>query len=156
MQDWLVDTGADVHAPGKSSWRGKKCYPLKPTSVKLRGVSGADFQAFGTCLVKGTSGKQPIELEGILEDAHSLDPDFAGYTFSISESLSWLGVRSRRLRLTTSILKREVQNSVPRFGSCALALDRQPRLPKRGKEKGNMPTNEEAVGAKCGSAAEEL
>ena len=65
MQDWLVDTGADVHAAGKSSWRGKRSYPLKPTSVKLRGVSGADFQAFGTCLVKGTSGKQPIELEGI-------------------------------------------------------------------------------------------
>ena len=39
---------------------------LKPTSAKLRGATGAELHALGTCLVKGASREQPIELEVIV------------------------------------------------------------------------------------------
>ena len=63
MQDRLVDIPADVHVMDKLSWIRLGSHPLKPTTVKLRGASGADLHAFGTCQVRGTSGKQPRALE---------------------------------------------------------------------------------------------
>ena len=56
MQDRLVDTPAHVHVLDKLSWIRLGSHPLKPTTVKLRGASGADLHAFGTCQVRGTSG----------------------------------------------------------------------------------------------------
>ena len=43
MQDWLVDTPPDVYVMNKLSWIRLGSRPLKPTAVKLRGGSGADF-----------------------------------------------------------------------------------------------------------------
>ena len=40
MQDWPVDTGADVHAMTNSCGTDMESPTLKPTTVKLRGATG--------------------------------------------------------------------------------------------------------------------
>ena len=105
MQDRLVDTPADVHVMDKLSWIRLGSHPLKPTTVKLRGASGADLHALGKCQVRGTSGKQPMALEVIFSEGartcllSGTQLRRQACTVSISQLLSWIGKGSSRANL---------------------------------------------------------
>ena len=105
MQDRLVDTPADVHVIDKLSWIRLGSHPLKPTTVKLRGASGADLHALGKCQVRGTSGKQPMALEVAFSEGartcllSGTQLRRQACTVSISQLLSWIGKRSSRAKL---------------------------------------------------------
>ena len=105
MQDRLVDIPADVHVMDKLSWIRLGSHPLKPTTVKLRGASGADLHAFGTCQVRGTSGKQPRALEVIFSEGarrcllSGTQLRSQACTVSISQLLSRIGKGSSRAKL---------------------------------------------------------